>query len=207
MPKTSKTDWNKITRIAGVIFGALGVTFGAVALIVMDHYATEWEVGHLENPKSPIYMAVKDIADDSANEKITKAESKMMDAVEAMSSMYMSMKGFGGMTDLAMVEHFKEKLHLADTLGIMLPNIVKAVAYVDEVTVEIDEKYIVAAQIMYDAKTSEPAYFIDYCNKKLIKREILFGRPSGMNLNGNAKRYYYRDRNDKAVLLTLLSNY
>ncbi len=200
-------DWNKVMRWVTPIMAGLGLTFGTVAFILVDYHLTEWNVTHLEDEKSPIYLAVKDISDASAKASEIKLTGKMIQGIKAMSVMYTAMKGFDGMTDLALIDHFKEKIRLADTLEEMLPSLIKAVEYVDEVTVEADEKYVEAGRIFYDAKTSEPAYYLDYYKRRFVKREIKYGRPSGLGLNGSTKRFYYRNRNDKPVLLTELSNY
>ncbi len=203
MHEKSKYNWDKIWKIVTAVMAFCGLTLGTVAYVVADHYATVYLVDKIEDDRDKFHLAIQDMIDSSVKEVASQVSTDMIDQLSSMAGIYGSMKGFQGMTDKKMVQYVKDKFHFADTIQEMMPTIMENHEWVSQQRGgHTASEYITCGTVL--AKDGEPKYFLD-CDGH--KRKISYGRPSGVNLNSGKKVYYYRNEDDKPVLLSYLSNY
>lgn len=200
---SQKRDWNKVMKWVTPIMAALGLTFGTVAYIVADYHATEWAVEKLEDDKSRIYLAVKDIVTSGTDSVSGEIIDGLLSSAAKYNKIYNSLSGFKGLNDDALTEYLKETFNFADSIKKMIPELMENHEWVSQQRDgHTASEYITCGIVL--AKDGVPTYFKD-CDG--TKRVIKHGRPSGINLNSGKKVYYYRDKHDKAILISYLSNY
>jgi len=203
MPEKSKYNWDKIWKIVTAVMAFCGLTLGTVAYVVADHYATTYLVKKIEDDRDKFHLAIQDMIDNSVKGVATQVSSDMLNQMSSMAGIYTSMKGFKGMTDKKMVSYVQDKFHFADTIQTMMPIIMENHEWVSQQRDgHTASEYITCGTIL--AKDGEPKYFKD-CDG--TKRKIYYGRPSGVNINSGKKVYYYRNDNDKHIILSSISNY
>lgn len=185
------------------IMAALGLTFGTLAYIVVGHYATLWAVDKLEDPKSRIYLAVQDIVNAGTESISVEIIDELMTSAAKYNKIYNSLSGFKGLNDDALTEYLKETFTWSDSIKKIFPELMENHEWVSKQRDgHTASGYVTCGTVL--AKNGVPEYFED-CDG--IKRVIKLGRPPGMHLNSGKEVYYYRNKNDKPILISYLSNY
>jgi hypothetical protein len=167
----------------------------------------------LSNKESASYKFLKSEVDTLATKvAVEKTEAlktedifKKMDTYGKLATAF---AGWGGMTDEESADYVKETFIWADSIKARSTTIAAIHEWVEQQMDEIggEQRYVMCGYVLYDTQTEKPKYFVE-CNDELSRRKIYYGRPSGVNLNSGKKVYYYKNEDDKNIILSMLSNY
>lgn len=167
----------------------------------------------IEDPNTKSYKAFVHITDSVA--RVVAAEEtqklKMDDIFKNMDTygkLAIAFTGWHGMTDEESAEYVKEKFLWSDSIQKRSPQIQAIHEWVEMKMGEdgnIEKKYVDCGYVKYNLRTDK-LYFVD-CDDEQTLRRIRYGRPSGVNLNSNRNVFYYRNIDDKVIIISSLSNY
>jgi len=204
----AKFQKKPITAIIAILMsmGTLGV--GAKLASIADPYINDAVIVQVETTNSDMQDALVIFWDSLYNERSSSNNDAIIDELTDKMLMFTAMTGKKGLSDEGLMEEIEENFDLADSLKVMMPALKETTAWVEVKKNEDveDTRYVKCGYVLYDTKTKKPRFFVD-CDKHATLREIKHGRPSGVNLNSRREVFYYRNSDDKPIILSYLSNY
>ena len=188
-----------VTMFLSVSTLGLGGYFGTIWYDSVDDAVSKL----LKDQDSKTYIRTTEIADSSSNGVSESVVDELLLSSAKYNKIYNSLSGHNGLNDEALTKYVKGMFSFADSIKVMMPTIIENHEWVSHQRDGTSASEYVRCGIIL-AKEGKPKYFLD-CDG--TKRKVSYGRPSGVNINAGKKVYYYRNDDDKPILLSYLSNY